>query len=204
MTDPSSNVYSTNEEETKHIIVSKYLSQNYSAGVEKLFSTKIEKSEYTITEQKGGMRLHMMCLILTSLTYLNGEETILTCHMKERTWPLQAMNTLRTFLTIKKNIVIVTAKYYPVKISKKLFSASWNNKKKKLNKTSIILHAILNLSLLLLLMYKRKIQIGHWKDDFLQALWKKWLKNIKDVPSNQTNRSTQQLMTGNIFMQETG
>ena len=25
---------------------------------------------------------------------------ILTCHMKELTWPLQAMNTLRTFLTI--------------------------------------------------------------------------------------------------------
>ena len=42
----------------------------------------------------------MMCLILTSLMYLNAEETILTYHMKERKWPLQAMNILQTFLTI--------------------------------------------------------------------------------------------------------
>ena len=46
------------------------------------------------------MRLHMMCLILTSLMYLNAEETIMTCHMKERTWSLLTMNTLRKFLTI--------------------------------------------------------------------------------------------------------
>ena len=33
------------------------------------------------------MRLHMMCLtIFKSLTYLNVEETTLTCYTKERTW----------------------------------------------------------------------------------------------------------------------
>ena len=47
-----------------------------------------------------GMRLHMMCLILTSLMYFNAEETILTCHMKERTWPLQEIKTSRILLTI--------------------------------------------------------------------------------------------------------
>ena len=34
-----------------------------------------------------------------------------------------------------KNIRIVTAKYCPVKISKKLFSVSWTRKKRKLNVT---------------------------------------------------------------------
>ena len=43
----------------------------------------------------------MMCLVLTSLMYLNSEETILTHHMKERPWLIQEMNTLRKFLTIK-------------------------------------------------------------------------------------------------------
>ena len=69
---PSSNVYSTdedkskviivhktlshncfaNKDESKRIIVSKNLSQNYSTNVDKLCSTEIDKSEYTITEQK--------------------------------------------------------------------------------------------------------------------------------------------------------
>ena len=92
----------------------------------------------------------MMCLILTSLTYFNAEEKILTCHMNECTWPLKAMNTLRKFLTIRTDITIVTAKDSPVKISNKLFSASWNKKKNKLNITSIILHAMIRFSLPLL------------------------------------------------------
>ena len=108
-----------------------------------------------------GMRLYMMFLILTSITYLNAEETILTCHIKERTWPLQAMNTLRRCLTILTNIMIVTAKYCPVKISKKLFSASWKRKNKKSNITTITLHAILNFSLQFLWMYKRSMQFFH-------------------------------------------
>ena len=72
MTAPSSNVYSTDEDESKRIIVpkklsqncsaneeksrqniiNKTLSQNYYADVDKLCSTEEEKSEYTITEQK--------------------------------------------------------------------------------------------------------------------------------------------------------
>ena len=71
MNSPSSNVYSTDESESKLIIVHKallhncsteksnselsivneILLQNYSADVDKLYSTEIEKSEYTITEQ---------------------------------------------------------------------------------------------------------------------------------------------------------
>ena len=42
-----------------------------------------------------------MCLkILTYLTYLNTEETTLTCHTKERTCPLKEMNTVQIFLII--------------------------------------------------------------------------------------------------------
>ena len=52
MTAPSLNVYSTDEEESKHIIVHETLSQNYSTDVDKICSTEIDKSEYTITEQK--------------------------------------------------------------------------------------------------------------------------------------------------------
>ena len=72
MTAPSSNVYSTDEDESKRIIVhkglsqscstnedgSKYsivnetLSQNYSAYVDELCYTEKDTSEYTITEQK--------------------------------------------------------------------------------------------------------------------------------------------------------
>ena len=51
--------------------------------------------------------------------------------MKERTWPLQEMNTLCKFLTIQTNIIIVTAKDCTVKSSNKLFTASWEGKKKK-------------------------------------------------------------------------
>ena len=73
MTAPSSNVYSAYEDESKRIIVhetvlqncspntdeskqsivNKILLQKYSAGVDKLCLTEIDKSEYTITEQKG-------------------------------------------------------------------------------------------------------------------------------------------------------
>ena len=75
--------------------------QNYSADVEKICSMEIEKPEYAITEQKDeGNEVTYYVLILMSLPYLNAEEKILTCHMKERTWTLQAMNTLRKFLTI--------------------------------------------------------------------------------------------------------
>ena len=72
MTAPSLNVYSTDEDESKRIIVQKGLSQscstkedklkksivnktllqNYSADVDKLCSTEKDIPEYTITEQK--------------------------------------------------------------------------------------------------------------------------------------------------------
>ena len=72
MNAPSSNVYSTDEDESKRIIVhetlshnysanknrskqiiaNKTLSQNYSADVDELFSSDIDISEHTITEQK--------------------------------------------------------------------------------------------------------------------------------------------------------
>ena len=43
---------SANEDKSKQSIVNKTLSQNYSADVEKIYSTEEDKSEYTITEQK--------------------------------------------------------------------------------------------------------------------------------------------------------
>ena len=72
MTDQSSNVYSTdedeskriivhetlsqncsaNEEKSKQIIVNKTLSRNYSAEVDELYTTEEDKSEYTITNKK--------------------------------------------------------------------------------------------------------------------------------------------------------
>ena len=72
MTDPSSDIYSTDEDESKRIILHKTLSQNcsaskanqnkasskktlsqkYSTDVDKLCSTEIEKVEYTTMEQK--------------------------------------------------------------------------------------------------------------------------------------------------------
>ena len=51
MTAPSSNVYSTDEDESKRIIVHETLSHNYSAGVYKLWTTEKDISEYII-EQK--------------------------------------------------------------------------------------------------------------------------------------------------------
>ena len=101
MTAPSMNVYSTDEDKSKSSIVNKTLSQNYSVDMDKLCSTEIDKLEYTITEKMmKGMRLHLMCLIVTYVTYLNAEETILTCRMKKCTWILKSINTLQTFLTI--------------------------------------------------------------------------------------------------------
>ena len=47
MNSPSSTVFYTDEDESKQIIVSKNLSQNYSAEVNKLCSAEIDKSEYT-------------------------------------------------------------------------------------------------------------------------------------------------------------
>ena len=72
MTDPSSNVYSTEDDESKRIIVheglskscstnkgeskrsivNKTLSQNYSTDMDEICSTEKDISEYTITEQK--------------------------------------------------------------------------------------------------------------------------------------------------------
>ena len=72
MTAPFSNICTTDEDESKRIImqetlshncsaikekskqsiVNKYLLQNYSADVDKLCSAKTEISEYTIMEQK--------------------------------------------------------------------------------------------------------------------------------------------------------
>ena len=121
MTDPSSNVCSTDNDESKRIIGHETLSNNCSVNkdeIKKGLSTKLYRrtiprtwTNYVIlskTNQNAllrnkkmqGMRLHIMCLILTSLTYLNAEETILACHMKEHTWKIQAMNTLRRCLTI--------------------------------------------------------------------------------------------------------
>ena len=43
---------SANKEESKQSIVNETLSQNYSVDVEKLCSTEIDKSEYAVLEQK--------------------------------------------------------------------------------------------------------------------------------------------------------
>ena len=47
MTALSLNVHSTDKDESKGIIVHKNLSQNYSAEVDTICSTEIDKSEYT-------------------------------------------------------------------------------------------------------------------------------------------------------------
>ena len=60
-----------------------------------------------------------------------------------------------------KNIKTVTAKDCTVRISEKLFAASWMRKKKKWNVTQITSLAILHFSLQLLRVYKRKMQVGH-------------------------------------------
>ena len=103
------------------------------ASSTKLYCRTILRTWKNYVQQRQTNQNTHMCLILTSLTYFHAEETILTCHMKERTWLLKEMKTLRTFLTLWTNVRIVTAKDCSVKISKKLFSASWNNNKKKSN-----------------------------------------------------------------------
>ena len=45
--------FPTDKGESKQSIVNKNLSRNYSADVDKICSTKVDISEYTITEQKG-------------------------------------------------------------------------------------------------------------------------------------------------------
>ena len=108
-------------------------------GCEKLCSTEEDTSEYSITEQKDkGNEVTYDVPDFNVSSFFECRRKILTYHIKERTWPLQEMNTLRKFLTIWNNISIVTAIEYPVKIPKKLFSASWNNNKKKSNVTTII------------------------------------------------------------------
>ena len=153
MTAPSLNICYTDGAELKRITMHKTLSQSCSANRDesnKAPSTEIYRrtitqtwTHYVLQRKKNHnaplrnkktqiMRLYMMCLtILTSLTNFNAEETTLTCHTKERTWPLQDMNTLQIFWTIQTNIIIVTAKYCPVKLSKKLFSKSRKREKKK-------------------------------------------------------------------------
>ena len=52
MNSPLSTVFSTGEDESKQSIINRNLSQNYSVDVDKLCSTEIDISEYTIMEQK--------------------------------------------------------------------------------------------------------------------------------------------------------
>ena len=78
---------SREEEESKGIIVNKTLSQSCSTDKDELCSTEKDKLECAINKKKTQItRLHMMCLtILTPLTYSNAEErfwTDLACHMK--------------------------------------------------------------------------------------------------------------------------
>ena len=138
---------SANKDESKQSIVSKTLSQNYSEEEDKLCPKEKDKSEYTITEQiDEGNEVTYDVPNFNVSNVFECRRKILTCHMKEHTWLLKAI-TLQELFTICTDIRIVTAKYGPVKISKNLFSASWKKKKKKSNVTSIILHAMLHLSL---------------------------------------------------------
>ena len=113
----SSNFCSTYKDESKRIIVHETLLQSCSANDDKLkkaSSTKLycrtimwtlinyvlerNANQNALLRKKNTqrMRLHMMCLTnQTSLTYLNAEETTLTCNTKDRTWPLKESNTLR-------------------------------------------------------------------------------------------------------------
>ena len=52
MNSPLLTVCSTGEDESKQSIINRNLSQNYSVDVDKLCSTEIDISEYTIMEQK--------------------------------------------------------------------------------------------------------------------------------------------------------
>ena len=122
MTALSLNVFSTDKEKSKRIIartnyrrfVTRIRTSQNKASSTKLYCITIHRmwKNYVLKRKKNQnaqvqskktqrMRLHIMYLtILTSLTYLNEEETTLTCHMKECTWPLKYMNTLRRCLTI--------------------------------------------------------------------------------------------------------
>ena len=157
MTAPSSNVNITIKGESKRSIVNEKLSQSCSTNKKNQnseLSTNFyrrnflrTRTNYVLrrkTNQNAQirnkntqiMRLHAMWrTILKFLTYLNAEETILTCHVKERAWILKTMNNLQTFLTLWTDIKIVTSKDCPVKSSKKLFVASWMRKKKRWNVT---------------------------------------------------------------------
>ena len=80
-------------------------------------SIEEDKSECGINKQK--IMLHMMCqTFLPPLTYSNAEETFwtdLTCHMKERAWPLQEKNNLQRCWILRLEIIRVTAHHFPVK-----------------------------------------------------------------------------------------
>ena len=92
----------TNENKSKRSIVNEPLSQKCSADENELSSTKEYKSECAIKKLKDTKNevACNMTNILTFLTYLNVEETILTCHVRERACLLKTMNNLRTFLRL--------------------------------------------------------------------------------------------------------
>ena len=79
--------FPANKDKSKRSIVNQTLSQDDSEDVDNLCSTEIDKSEYT----------HMTTFNISNLFEY---EKNLTFHMKERTWLMNAMNTLRTSLTL--------------------------------------------------------------------------------------------------------
>ena len=106
MTAPSSNFYSTDEDESRIIIVHKNLSQNcsaknyeskqrivnknllqnYSEDLDELCSTEEDKSECTITEKKdAGNEVTYDLPIFNIFNVFECRKKILMCHMKERT-----------------------------------------------------------------------------------------------------------------------
>ena len=107
------------------------------------------KSEYTITEKKdaGNEVTYDVPNFNVSNIFECGRNNHDVTY-ERASMATSGYESFRDTLNHLKNIMIVTAKYFPVKISKKLFSASWKRKKKKLNTTSITLHVILHLSLL--------------------------------------------------------
>ena len=108
------------------------------------------------------MSLNNICRnIITSLMYFNAEEifwTDLTCHMKERAWPLLEKNTLRICWILYSNIIVIMAHHCPVKRFKNQLVYSSKRKKNILNVTSIKLLQILSFSLPSLSMHRRKMQ----------------------------------------------
>ena len=169
MTYLSLNVYSTDEDESKRIIVHKNLLQNcsageselkiiivhktllhnYSADVDKICSTEIEKPEYTITEQKyeGNEVTYYVPNFNVSNVFECGRNNPDVSY--ERAYMTTSGNKYFTEMLDHIN------EYHDchnlrlsVKISKKLFSSSW--KKNKFNVTLITLHVVLHFSLPLL------------------------------------------------------